>query len=66
MSHSHACTDPTHHVHDGDAFRGHYAASSSRTMIAAGFRYSVLRTGGWPAAPTIQTFAIDRAGNEAS
>ena len=20
MSHSHACTDPTHHVHDGDAF----------------------------------------------
>lgn len=53
-------------VHDGDAFRGYYAANSSRTMIAAGFRYSVLRTGGWPAAPTIQTFAIDRAGNEAN
>lgn len=53
-------------VHDGDAFRGYYAASSSRTMIASGFRYSVLRTGGWPAAPTIQTFAIDRAGNEAN
>lgn len=53
-------------VHDGDAFRGFYAASSSRTMIAAGFRYTVLRTGGWPAAPTIQTFAIDRAGNEAN
>lgn len=59
-------TGATEVVHDGDAFRGHYAASSSRTMIAAGFRYSVLRTGGWPAAPTIQTFAIDRAGNEAS
>ena len=37
-----------------------------RTMIAGGFRYTVLRTGGWPGAPTIQTFAIDRAGNEAS
>lgn len=59
-------TGMTEVVHDGDAFRGHYAASSSRTMIAGGFRYSVLRTGGWPGAPTIQTFAIDRAGNEAS
>ncbi len=53
-------------VHDGDSFRGVYAASSSRTMIAGGFRYSLLRSGGWPAAPTIQTFAIDRAGNEAN
>lgn len=53
-------------IHDGDAFRGYYAASSARTMIASGFRYTVLRSGGWPAAPTIQTFAIDRAGNEAN
>lgn len=53
-------------VHDGDGFRGFYAARSSRTMITGGFRYTLLRSGGWPAAPTIQTFAIDRAGNEAS
>ena len=59
-------TGVTEVVHDGDGFRGFYAASSSRTMIAAGFRYAVLRSGGWPAAPTIQTFAIDRAGNEAN
>lgn len=59
-------TGATEVVHDGDSFRGHYAAGSARTMIASGFRFTVLRTGGWPGAPTIQTFAIDRAGNEAS
>ena len=59
-------TGATEVVHDGDSFRGHYAAGSGRTMIASGFRYTLLRTGGWPGAPTIQTFAIDRAGNEAS
>jgi hypothetical protein len=53
-------------VHDGDGFRGFYAAKSSRTMIAGGFRYTLLRSGGWPGAPTIQTFAIDHAGNEAN
>jgi hypothetical protein len=59
-------TGVTEVVHDGDGFRGHYAAGSSRSMIAGGFRYTLLRTSGWPGAPTIQTFAIDRAGNEAS
>jgi hypothetical protein len=59
-------TGVTEVVHDGDGFRGHYAAGSSRTMIAGGFRYTLLRTSGWAGAPTIQTFAIDRAGNEAS
>lgn len=59
-------TGMTEVVHDGDGFRGFYTASSSRTMIAGGFRYTVLRSGGWPGAPTIQTFVIDRGGNEAS
>jgi len=59
-------TGLTEVIHDGDAFRGHYAATSSRTAIGGGFRYTVLRSGGWPAAPTIQTFAADRAGNEAN
>lgn len=53
-------------IHDGDGFRGYYAATSSRQAIAGGFRYTVLRSRGWPSAPTIQTFAVDRAGNEAS
>ncbi|HVW29228.1 MAG TPA: hypothetical protein VHC69_27870 [Polyangiaceae bacterium] len=59
-------TGVTEVVHDGASFRGFYSARSSRMMIAGGFRYVVLRSGGWPAAPTIQTFALDRAGNEAS
>lgn len=53
-------------IHDGDGFRGYYSATSARQAIAGGFRYSVLRAGGWSAAPTIQTFAIDLAGNEVS
>lgn len=59
-------TGVTELVHDGDAFRGFYAATSSRTMIGGGFRFTVLRSGGWPGAPTIQAFAIDHAGNEAN
>ena len=51
-------------IHDGDGFRGFYSATSARQGIAGGFRYTVLRAGGWPAAPTIQTFATDLAGNE--
>lgn len=53
-------------IHDGDGFRGFYVATSSRRAIAGGYRYTVLRTGGWPSAPTIQTFAVDQAGNEAN
>lgn len=53
-------------IHDGDGFRGFYSSTSARRAIAGGFRYTVLRAGGWSAAPTIQTFAIDLAGNEAA
>lgn len=51
-------------IHDGDVFRGFYVSSSSRTRIERGFRYTVAHTGGWPAAPTIQIFAMDASGNE--
>lgn len=51
-------------VHDGDAFVGFYTATSSRVPITNGFRYTVARFGGWPAAPTIRVFPIDAAGNE--
>jgi len=61
-----AATGVSELIHDGDGFRGYYAATSSRQVIAGGFRYTVLRSRGWPSAPTIQTFAVDRAGNEAS
>lgn len=51
-------------VHDGDAFVGHYSVGCSRTPIAGGFRYTILRAGGWPASPTLRVFAFDRSGNE--
>jgi hypothetical protein len=53
-------------VHNGDSFRGYYSTSSSRVIIAGGFRYTVLRAGGWPSTPRITIFAIDVAGNEAA
>lgn len=51
-------------VHDGDSFVGYYSANSSRVIIANGYRYSVLRFGGWSEAPTIRVFPIDASGNE--
>lgn len=56
-------------VHNGEGFNTrHYSNSSNtRTPIANGFRYTILRDGGWPAGPgsvTLQPFAIDYAGNE--
>jgi hypothetical protein len=61
-----AATGACEVIHDGERFRGFYAANSSRMLIAQGFRYTVARTGGWPAAPIIQTFAMDASGNEAN
>lgn len=51
-------------VHDGDSFAARYAATSTRTPIASGYRYRVRRTGGWPYGPTIRAYAIDTSGNE--
>ncbi len=53
-------------VHDGAAFVGHYVTQSSRLQIAGGFRYSILRAGGWQSTPTIRIFPIDGAGNDGS
>ncbi len=51
-------------VHDGDAFAPRYSSLSARTTLAGGFRFSVRRTGGWPAAPTLVAFPVDASGNE--
>lgn len=51
-------------VHDGDGFKGHYASSSSRSLISGGWRYNILRAGGWTSSPTFEVYAIDRQGNE--
>ena len=51
-------------VFDGAEFRGLYAGASSRSSISGGYRFVLLRGGGWPSSPTIRAFAIDRGGNE--
>lgn len=53
-------------VHDGVAFKGPYAAQSSRSAIVGGWRYVVRHADGWPGTPTFETFAIDHDGNEAA
>ena len=39
-----------------------YANGSGVTAIANGFAFSLLRSGGWPATPTITVYAVDSAG----
>ena len=55
-------------VHNGTAFRGLYQTTSARVLIAGGFRYTILRSGGWPQGGpvAVNVFAIDAVGNEAS
>jgi hypothetical protein len=51
-------------AHDGDAFVGYYSAGCTREPIDDGFRFTIIRDGGWPASPTLRIFAFDRGGNE--
>lgn len=50
-------------VHDGTVFVDAYAASSTRVAISNGWRYSLTRTGGWPASPRARIFVTDGSGN---
>jgi len=52
-------------IHNGVGFRPGYAAGSTRQGVAGGWRFRVLRTGGWPASPTFSVYAFDDDGNEA-
>lgn len=52
-------------IHQGDRFSPAYAGSSSRAAIVNGWRYTLRRGTGWPAAPTIDTYAFDTSGTEA-
>lgn len=51
-------------AHDGDTFAPMYLAGSTRETITGGYRYTLVRAGGWPAAPTITPYAIDALGAE--
>lgn len=52
---------------DGYAITPRYAAASSLQGVdgTGGKKLTVMRTGGWPAAPSPNVYAIDNAGNEA-
>lgn len=62
-----AFADGTEEVaHNGESFRGYYSTTSTRVLITNGWRYTVMRSGGWPSTPTFNVFAIDVEGNEAA
>lgn len=51
-------------VFDGTNFTASYINGSSRSNVTNGFRFSILRTGGWPGSPiTLRVFAADASGN---
>lgn len=52
-------------AHDGDGFTTPYRGST-REVISGGWRYTLARNGGWPAALRLDVYAIDAAGREAS
>ncbi len=53
-------------VHDGATFGPSFTnATNQRSVIEGGYRYYILRDGGWVGQPTITVFAIDAVGEEA-
>lgn len=51
-------------VHQGDRFTTEFNGMSSRAPIANGFRFTLKRSGGWPASPIIDVYAFDATGRE--
>lgn len=37
---------------------------SSRTAVAGGHRYTIVRTNGWQASPAVNVYAVDSSGNQ--
>ena len=53
-------------VHDGVVFSPKYRGSvNDRTVLSDGFRYTLLRDGGWPGSPSIKLYAVNVQGNGA-
>lgn len=54
-------------VHNGNAFGPMYSRDPNRReAISGGYRYTLLRRGGWPSSPTIDAYPFDTAGNESA
>ena len=51
-------------VHDDFGFRGYYVgAPNARVAVVNGWRYTILRRGGWASTPTIEWMSVDTSGN---
>lgn len=48
-------------VYDGTNWTSAYDASSARSSISGGYRYSIVRDAGWRTNPTIYVYALDDA-----
>jgi hypothetical protein len=49
---------------DEEGFSSRFAAKSTKTAITGGWHFKLIRTGGWPAAPTIKVRPIDGGLNQ--
>jgi hypothetical protein len=52
-------------VHNGARFTPNYNAKSSRTELEHGYRYTVIRNGGWFESPKLDFYAINKLDPEA-
>lgn len=51
-------------AHDGTAFAPRFVSKSTRTSITDGYRFSLVRAGGWPSPPTVKVLPLDTSANE--
>lgn len=51
-------------VHQGERFTPDYNGQSTREPIAGGYRFTLRRSGGWPASPLLDVYAVDASGTE--
>lgn len=51
-------------VYNGAGFSPFYAGASKRTAIAGGYRFMLIRFGGWPSNPTFTLRPVDTSGNQ--
>lgn len=51
-------------VNQGERFTPDYNGQSTREPIAGGYRFTLRRSGGWPASPLLDVYAVDASGTE--
>lgn len=51
-------------AYDEGGFAPRYVAKSTKTTISGGYRFKLVRTGGWPSTPTVKVRPIDMSLNQ--